>query len=165
MRRLSLPMPLEDAPLVAFPVPLPRETSPLLAKCLISALHFYLSVTHLRAPDPFVMRSYLSCVMARGERARTGTGTRWMRPRRRGERGETGLLRGEGGREGGCTHYIFTTLLSTAEALIGWQTLDALLPSRQTPLLTPVGREVLRQRRRHPLHLEYMHAMRTRTWP
>ena len=40
-------MPLEDAPLVAFPVPLPRETSPLLANCLISVLHFYLPFTHL----------------------------------------------------------------------------------------------------------------------
>ena len=130
-------MPLEDAPLLAFPVPLPRQTSPLLANCLISVSHFYLPVTHLRAPDPFVMRSYLSCVMARGERARTGTGTRWMRPRRRGERREERRVYYEG-REGGRLHSLHIYHHSPIDCRGTYWMANTRRASRQTPLLTPL---------------------------
>ena len=131
MRRLSLPMPLEDAPLVAFPVPLPRDLSPLLANCLISVLHFYLPFTHLARS----VRDAVLFIVFNGKRRASANGDRYemdeAKAEGRGERRDGFITRG--GREGGCTHYIFTTtLLSTAEALIGWQTLDALLDRRRS---------------------------------
>ena len=76
MRRLSLPMPLEDAPLVAFPVPLPRETSPLLANCLISALHFYLSSLH-SSPSARSIRDAVLFIVCNGKRRASANGDRY----------------------------------------------------------------------------------------
>ena len=74
-------------------------------------------------------------IVCKGKRRASANGDRYemdeAKAEGRGERRDGFITRG--GREGGCTHYIFTTtLLSTAEALIGWQTLDALLDRRRS---------------------------------
>ena len=72
--------------------------------------------------------------MCNGKRRASANGDRYemdeAKAEGRGERRDGFITRG--GREESCTHYIFTTLLSTAEALIGWQTLDALLDRRRS---------------------------------